>query len=104
PGQTPPPVANPPSPHAALPVPLAVTANASGSSDPDGTIASYKFDFGDGTIVGPQSGSTATHTYAAGTWTCSVVVTDNGGATGTAERTRTGPTASQPPVAYLTFS
>src|SRR5206468_3079582 len=46
--------------------PLTVTANASGSSDPDGTIASYRFDFGDGTVVGPQSGSTAGHTYAAG--------------------------------------
>src|SRR5207249_4838386 len=63
--------------------PLAVTATAVGSSDPDGTIASYRFDFGDGTIVGPQGSPTAPHTYAAGTWTASVIVTDSRGATGT---------------------
>jgi hypothetical protein len=63
---------------------LAVTANASGSLDPDGSILSYRFDFGDGTIVGPQPGATATHTYAAGSWTASVLVTDNGGGTATA--------------------
>src|SRR5262249_5716633 len=39
--------------------PLSVTANASASTDADGTIASYRFDFGDGTVVGPQSGATA---------------------------------------------
>jgi len=85
--------------------PLAVTASASGSSDPDGTIASYKFNFGDGTVVGPQSGSTATHTYAAGTWTASVVVTDNAGATGTASKTVTVTSGTnQPPVASLTVT
>ncbi|MBI3607353.1 MAG: fibronectin type III domain-containing protein [Nitrospirae bacterium] len=64
--------------------PLSVTANASASIDPDGTIASYRFDFGDGTVVGPQTAATATHTYAAGAWTASVTVTDNIGATSTA--------------------
>jgi parallel beta-helix repeat protein len=65
------------------PAPLAVTADASGSSDPDGTIVSYRFDFGDGTVVGPQAGATATHTYGAGAWTASLTVTDDAGATGT---------------------
>lgn len=64
--------------------PLAATADASGSTDPDGSITSYRFDFGDGTIVGPQSGATATHTYAAGNWSASVLVTDSGGGTATA--------------------
>jgi len=64
--------------------PLAVTANAGGSVDPDGNIVSYRFDFGDGTIVGPQPGTTATHSYAAGSWTASVLVTDNSGGTATA--------------------
>ncbi len=64
--------------------PLSVTANASGSTDPDGTILSYRFDFGDGTIVGPQAGATAPHVYAAGSWTATVLVTDNFGATATA--------------------
>src|SRR5204862_488806 len=84
--------------------PLSVTADASASSDPDGTIASYRFDFGDGAVAGPQSSPTATHTYAAGTWTCRVVVTDNGGATGTASATVTATAPNQPPVARLTVT
>ncbi len=59
--------------------PLLVTANASSSSDPDGSIVSYQFDFGDGTIVGPQVSSSATHTYAVGTWPVQVIATDNRG-------------------------
>src|SRR6185436_5557018 len=35
--------------------PLAVTFDASASSDPDDGVASYQFDFGDGTVLGPQS-------------------------------------------------
>jgi PKD repeat protein len=64
--------------------PLAVTANATGSLGPDGTVASYRFDFGDGTIVGPQAGPTATHTFSPGEWTVTVTVTDGSGGTGTA--------------------
>ena len=54
--------------------PLLVSFNASGSSDPDGSIASYAWTFGDG---GTATGVTTTHTYAAGTYTASVTVTDN---------------------------
>ena len=64
--------------------PLRVTANGTTSRDPDGTIVSYTFDFGDETIVGPQTTATATHTYAAGTWTARVTVKDNGGLTNSA--------------------
>jgi PKD repeat protein len=64
--------------------PLDVHASASGSSDPDGHIVSYLFDFGDGTRVGPQASPDATHTYAAGHWTVRVDVTDDGGATASA--------------------
>ena len=42
------------------------------STDNDGTpVASYSFDFGDGSlVVGPQPGATASHTYTAfGTFT-----------------------------------
>jgi PKD repeat protein len=58
--------------------PLAVTADGSASTDGDATpIASYRFDFGDGTVVGPQPGSTADHTYAtAGSFTATVMVVD----------------------------
>jgi len=59
--------------------PLAVTADASASTDTDATpIASYIFAFGDGSApVGPQVDPTAMHTYAtAGTYTVTVTVTD----------------------------
>ena len=66
--------------------PLSVTADASQSTDPDATpIASYSFDFGDGTpAVGPQSMPTASHTYADdGTYTVTVRVADTAGRVGT---------------------
>jgi len=61
--------------------PLPVLADASASTDTDATpIASYRFDFGDGTIVGPQTNSTAAHTYAtAKTYRVTVTVTDTAG-------------------------
>jgi parallel beta-helix repeat protein len=67
--------------------PLEVTADASGSTDTDATpIASYTFDFGDGsTVVGPKAGATATHTYTtAGTYTVTVTVTDTADLSSTA--------------------
>ena len=62
--------------------PLGVSADASSSTDTDSTpIASYTFDFGDGSaLVGPQAGSTASHTYpSSGTYTVKVTVTDTAG-------------------------
>ena len=44
--------------------PLTVQADASLSSDPDGPIVAYSFDFGDGTVVGPQSSPIANHVFA----------------------------------------
>jgi PKD repeat protein len=82
--------------------PLTVTASGSASSDADGSIASYRFDFGDGTVVGPQASATATHTFAAGTWTVRLTVTDNQGATGSASAVVTVTAPNQAPVAVFT--
>jgi len=60
--------------------PLVVAFDGTGSSDGDGTIASYQWDFGDGKAA---TGVTASNTYAtAGTFTARLTVTDNDGATG----------------------
>jgi PKD repeat protein len=61
--------------------------DASGSFDSDGTIATYAWDFGDGTSAG---GRTTSHTYArAGIFTATLTLTDNTGATATQSRTVT---------------
>jgi PKD repeat protein/C1A family cysteine protease len=55
--------------------PLAVSFSAAGSYDPDGTIASYEWDFGDGTT---GSGVTVNHTYiTSGNFQVTLTVTDN---------------------------
>ena len=60
--------------------PLAVTADASGSTDTDATgIASYEFDFGDGTPL-VRGAASASHTYCkGGSYVVTVVVTDSAG-------------------------
>jgi len=65
------------------PAPLTVSFNAAGSSAPVG-IASYAWTFGDGATA---SGVTASHTYAGGTFTARLTITDLNGATSTATRT-----------------
>lgn len=53
--------------------------DGSGSTDSDGTITSYSWNFGDGNT---GTGATTTHTYAnAGTYTATLAVMDNDGAT-----------------------
>ena len=62
-------------------IPLTVSFDGTGSSDPDGWIVSYTWNFGDGST---GSGQTVSHTYTtAGTYTATLTVTDNAGATGT---------------------
>ncbi|NUP53310.1 MAG: PKD domain-containing protein [Catenulispora sp.] len=62
--------------------PLAVTLDASGSVAGTSAIASYAFDFGDGTGIGAQSDSRVRHTYPnAGSYTATVLVTDRSGLT-----------------------
>lgn len=63
-----------------------VTLDASGSSDPDGTVTQYEWDFnGDGVYDQTTSQPTVNHTFsgAAGERTVGLRVTDNGASTGT---------------------
>ncbi|UGQ47481.1 PKD domain-containing protein [Massilia endophytica] len=76
--------------------------NATGSSDPDGRIASYAWNFGDGTS---GTGLKASHVYkTAGSYTAVLTVKDNEGATNTLELPLavTGPAPNKPPVAAAT--
>jgi PKD repeat protein len=77
---------------------LVVSVDGSGSSDADGTIASYAWNFGDGAVA---TGKTATHTYAAGgTYTITLTVTDNDGLTDSDAKSVTVRPAI-PPVAAI---
>ncbi len=58
---------------------VSITFDAASSSDPDGTIVSYLWDFGDGST---GSGVTTSHSFAnPGTYSVRLTVTDNLGAT-----------------------
>jgi PKD repeat protein len=60
---------------------LACSFDSSGSSDADGSVVSYGWDFGDGNT---GSGVTTSHTYAmAGSYPVVLTVVDDDGATGT---------------------
>jgi PKD repeat protein len=75
---------------------LAASVDGSGSTDADGTVASYSWNFGDGSAT--ATGATASHTYAtAGTRTVTLTVTDNAGATGTVSHPVTVDTVTPPP-------
>ena len=61
--------------------PLEVFFSGTASSDSDGTLVAYDWDFGDGASA---TGATPSHTYTtAGVYEASLVVTDDNGATGT---------------------
>jgi hypothetical protein len=69
------PVANAGGPYGGV-VGIAVALDGRGSSDPDGDPLAYAWDFGDG---GNAAGAMPSHIYAAGgTYTVSLIVTDNG--------------------------
>ena len=78
---------------------LAVAVDGSGSTDSDGSVRSYAWDFGDGAT---GTGATASHTYAeAGTYEVTVTVTDDDGATGTVTEQVT---VVAPPAAGVAFA
>jgi len=77
--------------------PLVVSFDGTSSVDPGGTIINYFWDFGDGTSA---NGGTVDHTYAPGTWTAQLLVTDNQGAVSTDSVTITA--TNTPPTAAFT--
>ena len=85
--------------------PLTVNVNASNSSDSDGNIVSYAWDFGNGTT---DTGITSNATYnSAGTYSIRLTVTDNDGATDThtiSVVATTGAIPNDDPVASFTAS
>ncbi|MEW5986196.1 MAG: PKD domain-containing protein [Chloroflexota bacterium] len=60
-------------------IPLTVNFSSAGSTDPDGTVSGYLWDFGDGAT---STEANPSHTYtAAGKYVVTLTVTDNQGAT-----------------------
>jgi PKD repeat protein len=82
--------------------PLAVDFDGGSSNDPDGTIVTYAWSFGDGSTA---SGATATHTYTSvGNFTVTLTVTDNVGAVASATLVTSVLPANQPPTARVSAS
>ena len=74
-----------------------ITFDGTGSTDPDGSIVAYDWDFGDGNT---GTGVNPVNTYAAAdTYTVTLVVTDDGGLTDSATSTATIVPAPQDPIA-----
>jgi PKD repeat protein len=74
--------------------------DASGSSDPDGTIASVGWDLNNNGVYGDASGTKISHSFATpGTYTVGLRVTDNSGASATTSRTIT--VGNRPPTASV---
>lgn len=82
--------------------PLPVIFDAVASNDPDGSIDTYEWDYGDGNT---GTGMTQTHTYtSAGSYNARLIVTDEGGKTDTAFQTVQVDAPNAPPVASFTAS
>jgi len=84
--------------------PLDVRFDAMASRDPDGTIVSYAWDMGDGTM---KTGENPRHTFmTAGSYNVRLTVADDGGATDVASRMVVATTdgGNSPPTAAFTAS
>lgn len=78
---------------------LSCSFDASSSLDPDGSIAQYAWDFGDGATQ-KNANSTITHTYSSsGRRTVTLTVTDNDGATASAS-TNVNPTSAAKQISF----
>lgn len=74
-----------------------ITFDASRSSDTDGEIESYQWDFGDGSNSESGSVPTTTHNYAPGTYTATLKLRDNTGSEAQASITLTVAAPPLPP-------
>ena len=85
--------------------PLTVAFSSVGSSDSDGTITAFVWDFGDGSLNSTQANPTDTYT-SDGSFTAVLTVTDNDGATNSANVIVTvnpaTPSDTTPPTVILT--
>ena len=75
-------------------VELDATLDGTASSDPDGSIVAYDWDFGDGATTTGTSPTTTHHYASGGTYTVTLTVTDDDDATHTTTRSVT---ATDPP-------
>lgn len=84
---------------------LTCSFNGTGSSDPDGSVVNWSWSFGDGNTAGGPSPS---HTYGSGgTYSVTLTVTDDDGATGSTSGQVTvsaPPPSNQPPTADFSWS
>lgn len=95
-----PPIASFTSTPSSAPTGTAITFDGTASYDPDGTVVSYSWAFGDGAT---GTGSIVTHSYSpAKTYTVTLTVTDNGGVTGSTTSQVT--ITDRPPVVSFTPS
>ncbi|MBK8148583.1 MAG: VCBS repeat-containing protein [Acidobacteria bacterium] len=83
-------------------VPLTVDFSSAGSTDPDGSVSGFFWDFGDGAT---STAANPTHTYTiAGPFVAELTVTDNGGAQAKQTVLVKARTPNQLPVAVATAS
>jgi PKD repeat protein len=82
-----------------------VTFDASGSSDTDGSVETYRWDFdGDGTVERETNDSSETYQFdASGSYVPSVTVVDDDGATGEASRDLSVEDEPPPPTTLCTI-
>jgi glucose/arabinose dehydrogenase/PKD repeat protein len=79
------------------PAPLTVSFSSAGSSDPDGDPLTYDWNFGDGSPHATTA--TAGHSYASGTYTATLTLSDGKGGTGKAtQRIDSGNSAPVPVI------
>ena len=98
-GATPPPNKAPTASFTVTSTDLTANVDATASADPDGTIASYAWNFGDGAT---SAGVKTSHVYAAaGTYTITLTVTDDKSATGSTTRSVTATTSRPTQAQWL---